>query len=229
MDTPQRSNPLASHTEQLTFVEARHEYADVYTYIFKPANPVPFTAGEYGHVRLSNLPEGAKTVHELSFASAPHEAEIWFGVDGKSKSEYQKGLQALTPGDEIKLFKIKSHMTWPAPTPDVVMIAGGVGITPFRSMVLDAVHKKMPVTTTVVHVARGSFLYADEMLSHANTYLPIARESLADTLKNVCATHSEAHYYLAGSADFVMHVVGILSEGGIENIESDEFKGLAAE
>jgi len=29
-------------------------------------------------VRLFGMPEGVKAVREFSFASAPHEAEIWF-------------------------------------------------------------------------------------------------------------------------------------------------------
>lgn len=229
METPQPEIPVAPYSEQLTLMESRHEYDEVYTYVFKPANPVPFVAGQYAHVRLLDLPEGVKRVRELSFASSPEDADIWFGVDGKSKSDYQLALRALQPGDTLEIFKIKGHMTWPAPVADVVMIANGVGVTPFRSMLRDEVQKSMPVSATLVHVARESFLYAEELRESAGTYLPITRDLLANSLDSVIATHPNAHYYIAGSDAFVQDVQQRLSERGIGQIESDVFKGWVSE
>jgi ferredoxin-NADP reductase len=219
--------PLPSET--LTFVERIPEYGHVSTYVFKPAHLVPFTAGQYAHIRVLNLPEGTKSVRELSFASAPHEALLRFGVDGRSGSAYQKALQVLKPGDTVELFKIKGHMTWPPPTNDVVMIAGGVGVTPFRSMLLDARERALPVTATLIHAASGPFLYESALRGLVREYVPIRRQLLAETLARVAGEHPDAHYYIAGSNDFVAAVAGELARHGIERIESDEFKGLLAE
>jgi hypothetical protein len=41
--------------------------------------------------------------------------------------------------------------------------------------------------------------------------------------------HPRAHYYIAGSPDFVHTVSDELKGKGIQKIESDEFKGLLAE
>ncbi|MES2225195.1 MAG: FAD-dependent oxidoreductase [Patescibacteria group bacterium] len=192
-------------------------------------NPVSFTAGEYAHVRLLNLSEDIRRVREFSFASSPQESEVWFAVDGRSKSEYQQALRSLAPGDEIEIFKIKGHMTWPPPSRDVVMIANGVGAAPFRSMLLDKVERNLSLTTTLISVARESFLYMDEFRNLAGTYLPIRRDQLAETLEEITDEHPGAHYCVAGSSDFVLDVVQTLSDKGIVRVESDEFKGLLRE
>lgn len=229
MNTPTPQSTFNEETEEITLVERREEYKDTYTYIFHPAHPVAFEAGQYAHVRIPWIPEGIRRVHELSFASPPTDSDIWFGIDSRSGSEYQKALLSLKPGDAIQLFKIRGHMTWPAPVADVVMIAGGVGVTPFRSMLLDAREQNSSIRTTLVQVASGEFLYANELKDFAGEHLTIRRPQLLETLEKITSEHPDAHYYIAGSADFVNAVTSELTGKGITRIESDEFKGLLGE
>lgn len=218
-----------SYSEMLEFVERRPEFDGVATYVFRPKNLVPFISGQYVHLRLFNMPEEVRRVREYSLASAPHEELIEFGIDERSGSDYQQALQALRPGDTVELFKLKSHITWPAPVSDVVMIAGGVGVTPFRSMLRDAKHRGLPVTTTLIHVATGEHLYAKELGTLAYEYAPIGRPELAETLTRVVVAHPDAHYYTAGSTGFIEAVVLELGAKGMSRIETDIFKGLHAE
>ncbi len=213
----------------LTFLRKKHEYADVYSYFFESHEPVTFIAGMYAHVRLLSLPETTRRVRELSFASAPHDSEIQFGIDGHSGSDYQQTLKALVPGDTIEVFKIKSHMTWPSPSSHVVMIAGGIGITPFRSMLRDRVEKTLPITSTVLHVARESFLYKDELQELTSEYRTTGREGLKSEIDTIATAHPDAHYYVAGSPGFVETVANEIMGKGIATIETDAFKGLLSD
>lgn len=221
--------PPTYTTENLVLVERRREFDGVSTYVFRPEHPVVFVAGQYGHVRLLNMPEDVRRVREFSFASAPHEELMEFGIDERSGSDYQKALATLNIGDTIELFKIKSHITWPAPESDIVMIAGGVGITPFRSMMRDAKEKGFAITSTLVHVASSAHLYGDEMQGLVGEYKAIGRAELVDTLAQVASAHPDAHYYVAGSKGFIEVVMAELGAKGITKIESDEFKGLETE
>jgi ferredoxin-NADP reductase len=217
------------YQETLTFLRRHDEDESVSTYFFTPMHPVPFVAGYYTHLRLLNMPAGRGSVRELSFASAPGEPEVRFGVDGRSGSDFQKALKALVRGDTVEIFKMRGHMTWPPPVDDVVMIAGGVGVTPFRSMLVDARARGLAIRTTLVQVSSDSFLYADELRRLAHEHLTIGRSLIADTLTHLVAERPGAHYYLAGSSGFVTTIAQELSKKGITRIESDEFKGLESD
>jgi ferredoxin-NADP reductase len=117
-------------------------------------------------------------------------------------------------------------MTWTPPVPEVVMIAGGVGVTPFRSMLRDAKERKLSLTTTLLHVANNAFLYGDELQNLANEYLTTNRQLLNKTLGDIASRKPNAHYYIAGSPHFVATVANELTYKGITRMESDEFKGL---
>lgn len=216
-----------TYTEQtLSFVKREHVYDEVYTYAFSTDETVSYTAGQYGHIRVSGMPDGVRAVREFSFASAPHDALIEFGVDCRSGSDYQKCLQALKVGDSVTLFKIKNHMTWPPlQKKEVVMIAGGVGITPFRSMLRDKTEKKMPLYISVIHASGSGYLYGEELSTLADEYMQTKRDRLSQSIAFVSDTHPSAHYYVAGSPMFVEHALQLLSEKGI-SAETDSFKGL---
>ncbi|MBX9765119.1 FAD-dependent oxidoreductase [Patescibacteria group bacterium] len=230
---------------KIFFLGRRHEYADVYTYVFRPEEPILYTAGQYCHLRVSGMPEGVRAVREYSFATAPHEAHIEFGIDFRSGSDYQKRLQALQVGDPVTLFKIKNHITWPPRFPslsstlgnpsgvvheppppkekEAVMIAGGVGITPFRSMLRDKREKNIALRTTVIHVGTHGFLYENEIKELADDYIQMNREDFNDSLASLA--RPGAHHYVAGSPAFVSHALDVLSARGV-TAESDPFKGL---
>jgi ferredoxin-NADP reductase len=225
MDT----HPVVYTTHTVSLTLRRHEYGEVYTYVFSSTEPVPFSAGQYVHMRLLSLPEDVRRVREFSFASAPHEASILFGIDARSGSPYQEALKALSIGDSVELFKIKGHMTWPPTTREVVMIGGGIGVTPFRSMLQDAEHKSLSIESTLLHVSRDSYLYEAELGELAHTYTQIGRMELIENLRALSEEKPAAQYYVAGSPQFVTTVMEELGGMGITNIESDPFKGLEEE
>lgn len=212
--------------ERLTLIERRSEYPGADTYVFKSHNPIPYEAGQYAHVRLFGMPPEEKAVREFSFASAPHEKSIWFGV-AASESPYQKKLRSLEVGDEVGIFKIKRHMLWPPVETDVVMIAGGIGITPFRSFLADRAEKKIPIRASVIHAGNGGFLYEKDISKLADEYLKTGRERFPGVLSETAHRQADGAYYVAGSPGFVDSVVRMLRQEGVTRIESDTFKGLA--
>lgn len=212
--------------EKLFFLRRTHEHGSVYTYAFRPDVRFTYTAGQYAHLRVAGLPEGVRAVREYSFASAPHEEEILFGIDSRSGSEYQKKLEALTEGDEVTLFKIKGHLVWPSHDTELVMIAGGVGITPFRSILADKTHKQLQIKTTLIHASHDEYLYSVFITRTADQYIPVRRSDLLTAVEGVCLQKPQARYLIAGSLSFVASVRDKLQSNGIDKIEVDEFKGF---
>ena len=202
-----------------------HEYEDVYTFIFEKPIDLTFEAGSYAHVLIPTVFAPERSVREISFASPPSDDTIAFSIITTSKSPWQIKLLELKNGDAVTLFKIKSHLT--VPTQGIlVMIANGIGITPFRSIIKE--HYKKDISCILVHVGRNNYLYKNELTELPLTQYRIAREEIEATINLIIKQHIDAKYMIAGSPLFVENIASSLKENGIseENIQLDSFKGL---
>lgn len=80
--------------------------------------------------------------HTFSIVSAPHEPEIEFATRLRD-SEYKRALGALQPGAALSIEGPSGSMTLHSDgTRPAVFIAGGIGITPFMSMLRHAAHER---------------------------------------------------------------------------------------
>jgi ferredoxin-NADP reductase len=110
----------------------------------KPAG-FEFKAGQAMEVKLNNPPEtdGEGNSRAFSIASAPHEPDIMFATRMRDTA-MKRCLKRLPIGTELEVdgpwgdLKLHTRAGRPA-----VFIAGGIGITPFRSMALDAAKNKL--------------------------------------------------------------------------------------
>jgi ferredoxin-NADP reductase len=211
--------------QSLTFKRKVHEYGDVYTFIFTPENPVVFEPGMYAHVRVADVAEG-KPVREISIASLPKESEVWFTVHVRERSAFKKQLATLEQGDHIEIFKIKGWISLPETSDqEVVFIAGGIGITPFRSMLHEAIERNM--SATLIHVARDEYLFEKELSKLPADQHRIRRDELATDLQNITKAKPDAIYYIAGTPGFVSSIEEKLKSLGIneDHIQQDSFDG----
>ena len=111
---------------------------DTGEFIFKSDHSIPFKPGQYLEWTLSH-PEVDSRGNRRYFtiASSPTEPEIRLGVKFNSKSSsFKKHLATLGPDDKILVGQLAGNFTLPRdPTLKLAFIAGGIGITPFRSMI----------------------------------------------------------------------------------------------
>ncbi|HLW83282.1 MAG TPA: FAD-dependent oxidoreductase [Candidatus Acidoferrales bacterium] len=110
----------------------------------KPAG-FEFKAGQAMEVKLNDPPEtdGEGNSRAFSIASAPHEPDIMFATRMRDTA-MKRSLKKIPLGTELEVdgpwgdLKLHSREQRPA-----VFLAGGIGITPFRSMALDAAQNKL--------------------------------------------------------------------------------------
>lgn len=200
----------------ITLTSKTHEYDQVHTLRFSSPEPIPFVPGQYVHLLAPASPPGRENVRHLSIASIPEEGPLQFTVDLAPTSEYKKKLAALEPGGLAHLFKVKGEFVLGTRFPrQAVFLAGGLGLTPVRSLIRQIVERKLPVEWRLAHVARGPFLFQKEMESWGGTQARIRHLEVENLVSRWVSERPDAHYYLSGSSRFIEGVTVLLKERGV--------------
>ncbi len=111
-------------------LEIRKETPTIVTVIFK--NPgINYKPGNY-FVFFLDVNDEKGNYRDFSVASSPTE-DVIIVSSRITKSEYKKKFTSLKKGDKITVKGPFGHFLL-SDDKDIVMIAGGIGITPFRSM-----------------------------------------------------------------------------------------------
>jgi len=103
--------------------------------------PVEFIAGQYMLVTLNF--EGKDLLHALSLSNSPTETGYVEFTKKLSDSEFSHAINQLHPGDAARLKLPLGEFTLKPEFKKIAYIAGGIGITPIRSMIKFASDKKL--------------------------------------------------------------------------------------
>ena len=134
----------------LEFVRLRPEADDVTSFFFRPRQPLPFRAGQYLELALPHpWPDSRGIARPLTIASAPAEPLLQVTTRlGPSPSTFKQALCRLKPGDVVQATGPYGDFVYTDSHAPAVFIAGGIGITPFRSMLVDlATRRSRPAVT----------------------------------------------------------------------------------
>ncbi len=122
---------------QLTLERIERIGADAYDFIFRPDRRLAFQPGQYTEWTLG-LPKADNRGNRRYFtlASSPTEEHIHLGVKFYPEpSAFKRALSGMGPGDSVFIAPTAGDFTLPAdPNAKLAFLAGGIGITPFRSM-----------------------------------------------------------------------------------------------
>ncbi len=132
----------------LKLINKRKIAQDVFAFTFEKPKNFTFKPGQYGGFTLMqpiDTNAGGST-RRFSLSSSPNDPclEITIRIQAQ-QSAYKRVLSQLEIGSEIKfagptgLFTLHEEITTPA-----VMIAGGIGITPFYSMIKTLTAAQIP-------------------------------------------------------------------------------------
>ncbi len=203
----------------------------------KPSGYV-FAAGQHTGWTLINPAhtDAEGNARTFSFASAPHEDFLMIASRLRDTA-FKRVLHNLPAGRQVEIEEPFGDMILHSDSKrPAVLIAGGIGITPFRSIVLDAAHR---------HLAHQIFLFysnrtpqdapfLDELQSVDGfkfKLIPVFTEEsghiTSDLLKKHVSDLTKPVFYLAGPTKFVLAIRNLLTSSGVDDlsIKSEEFEG----
>jgi len=210
-------------------------------FLFKPGQTV-----DLSYPGMTGIDE-AGNKRTFSIASAPGQDRLMVATRDRG-SAFKRSLIQAPIGTELELDGPYGSFTLPNRASNAVLVAGGIGVTPFRAMAQDAIERSLDHTLTLIHSNRTPeetpFLL--ELLNWATKndkfqYRPTMtrperskREWKGDRRRVEAASLREwlpkggaGVHYVAGPQGFVKGATEALREAGVDEdlIRSEEFPG----
>lgn len=215
---------------------------DTYDFVFATDSPIKFTPGQYMEFTFPHPESDSRGVRRyLSLASSPTENELRLGVKfGSPPSSFKKSLLKLTPDQKIAAGQLIGDFVMPKDkSKKLVFMAGGIGITPYRSMLQYLIDKGERRDIAVFYSAtnQDDFVYRDvlarakEKLGIKVILIPtsstghIGPKMVAEYLPD----YGERTYYISGSHGVVVALKDVVKRLGVgdNQIITDYFPGFA--
>lgn len=225
---------------------------DTYDFVFTPDKKMDFKPGQYMELTLEHPKQDSRGIRRyLTIASSPTEKELRLGVKFYNKpSSFKKTLIQMRQNQEIVASQLAGDFTLPKDiNKKLVFIAGGIGITPFRSMIKYMLDKKEKRDVTLLYANwkqkdiayKDIFDEAEKQLGIKIVY-SVAEESAVLTDGRSCRgllnkediieevpDFRERLFYISGPHSMVTAFEGYLKKIGVKNssIITDYFPGFA--
>lgn len=111
----------------------------MYEFVFTSPQKFIFKPGQYLEWTLPHKkPDSRGNRRYFTIASSPSESEVKLGVriPSDKKSSFKKALEQMEVGQLLSATHLAGDFTLPVDTNEkLLFVAGGIGITPFRSMI----------------------------------------------------------------------------------------------
>jgi ferredoxin-NADP reductase len=233
---------------RLTFVGRKRLTPTTWELSFRPQRPVAYAAGQYMELSLPHAKadlRGQRRVFSIASAvspGAPDEPDlVRFGLKTATpSSSFKTALLGLEPGDTLRGTGVGGDFVLPGDAArPLLLVAGGIGITPFASQLPAAAERDVVLVYSVS--SPDEIAYRD-VLARAGvrillvsptdpgalpadwTYAgpgPLSEEHLELHVPDAARRHA----YVSGSPRLVHEVRRTLRRSGVRRITTDAFSG----
>lgn len=226
--------------------------SDIYNFIFSPSEILAFKPGQYMEWTLGGYKSDLRGNRRyFTLASSPTEPDLILGIKLSSKSSsFKNRLINMPEGEEIIAGQLSGEFTMPEDkNKKLAFIAGGIGVTPFRSMIKYLMDKKERRDIILMYSARNisDLVYKDLFDSAQKSIGMKPIYTLTDTSQipqnwsGMIGTLNESAiqekipdfksriFYLSGPRSMVIHFEQVLNKLGLpkNQIKTDYFPGFA--
>ena len=232
----------------LTLKQIKEVGPSIFEYRFVPDSPIQFKPGQYLEVTLDHVGWNKRGNRRwFSIASSPHEDEIIFGIKHNSPSSaFKSRMIELQPGEHMYAHQLQGSFTLPSDADQkLVFIAGGIGVTPFRSMLqelVDTSQKRDIAFFYQINDPKEVVFKSTIKASIKQGVQPVFVLSSKDVPKNWkwevgfvdqkmlekrVPDYKDRTFYISGPPGMVSAYKGMLNDAGVSsnNIVTDYFSG----
>ncbi len=209
---------------KLELVEKQREVEDIETFVMRPSKKLHFKAGQYGIWFVPRFILG-KPARLFTIAVAPTEDTIQISTRIR-RTDFKKKLSRLPLGSSVYMIGPLGEFVLPTPAPEqILLIAGGIGVTPMRAIARYVHDKNIPTKLTLIHSA-DHYLYRTEFEKLVPDSHFVARSNFEDELQKMLKSVKKVTpVYISGPPAFVLSTEVILRKNGIKTIVKDGFLG----
>ena len=223
---------------------------DIYEFAFAPERPISYKPGQYMEMTLPHSPSDSRSLRRyFTLASSPTEREVSLGIKFyQPASTFKKTLLGMKEGESMVASQLAGGFTLPEDkNKKLVFIAGGIGITPFRSMIKYLLDKKerRPIILFYSNKSPADAVYRDlfdraekelgmELIyafTDRSTALPegAAPEISGELVKKRVPDYADRIFYISGPQGMVTSFRETLIQAGVHRraIKTDYFPGFA--
>jgi NAD(P)H-flavin reductase len=216
----------------LDFVSARQLTPTTREFTFAPARRVSFRPGQYMELSLPHAKPDARGVRRtFSVASAPGAPTVAFGIRvPEVASTFKRSLGELQPGTRLRGTSVGGDFLLPRDTTvPLLLVAGGIGITPFISQLAHITANGEHRDIVVVYAVRDTdeLAYASELESAGVPVLVVA-PTRPGYLPGGWEYLGSGHLDATQLADRVPRLTSLrrdLRALGLRHVRSDYFSG----
>ena len=223
---------------------------DTMSFWFESSQRIEHVAGQFMEWQISHAdPDNRGIRRYFTICSSPTEKQVMFTTKFSTPSStFKTALRALHEGEVIESTGVAGAFILPKdPTVPCVFIAGGIGVTPFRSMIKYLLDKKISRPITLFYSARtaediafkGLFQEAIDRgwlkvvytVTEAAPYGWLGKMGpiTADMIKEEASAYRESMVYISGPQPMVLAFEQMVSNMDVptEQIKTDYFPGYS--
>lgn len=226
----------ANRRYELSLVRTVKEAEGIFSYMFNRPPRFRYQSGQYMEWTLAGSRTDSRGNRRyLTVSSSPSESELMFTVKQPPQaSAFKHKLARLRPGDKILASRLAGSFALPKDTSEkIAFLAGGVGITPFRSMVRDMLDKADKRDAVLLYSANSDSELAFRELFQKAEAVGLKTDYVTDghiddtLLKRVLPDYKERLFLVSGPYGFVNAMEKVLLNMGVsyDRIVTDYFPG----
>lgn len=226
---------------KLTLVNKKDEAKGTKSFFFKSDEDITWIPGQYIYITLPklNYPDERGPVRHFTISNSPTESkDIRITVRIREQSGYKKTLDELEIGATVEgkgpqgTFIINENIK------DNIFIAGGIGITPFRSIIKYNVDNNLNIPMHLIYSnSDGDFVFKEDLnkIQSENNNIKVSYFNSsesghldAEKLKLLCDVSNKNNtFWVVGPNSFVNAIEDILEQLEVpsDKILTEKFTG----